>query len=119
MKINFLVLCLMIGFLSTAQQQSNKVVQETEGDLIKVSFFHPNGELAQQGYLKNNKLHGKWVQFSEEGEQLCLANYKMGKREGTWLFWTNGNLTQVDFANNKILNQVSWKSQTGIAQVSQ
>ena len=41
---------------------------------------------------------------------MCLANYKKGKREGTWLFWTDESLTEVEFKNNKILKKVSWEN---------
>ena len=65
--------------------------------------------------LKNNKLHGKWVSYSSEGEKISIANYNKGKRDGTWLFWDQtGGLTQVDFKSNKFLKKVTWQEQTKV-----
>ncbi|MGB2171707.1 MAG: toxin-antitoxin system YwqK family antitoxin [Flavobacteriaceae bacterium] len=110
MKALYLSILLLIGFSSVAQDSTPNAVVTKSDELTKVSLFHPNGELAQEGYLKNNLLHGKWVKYSEEGEKMCLANYKKGKREGTWLFWTDESLTEVEFKNNKILKKVSWEN---------
>ena len=79
-------------------------------------MYHENGQLAQRGYLKNNKLHGKWVKYSEEGDLLCVANYNRGKRNGTWLFGII-DLTEVEFKNNKISQKLTFEAQTKVVSV--
>lgn len=118
MKTYLLTLAMMIGFSTLAQDNALvKTTTEKEGKLVKVNMYHDNGQLAQEGYLKNNKLHGKWVKYSKEGNLLCVANYTRGKRNGTWLFWDNNDLTEVEFKNNKVLQKVTWQSTTKLVSV--
>ena len=119
MKTYFFTLVCMIAFTTNAQDvQTTTPVTVKEGNLTKVSFYHENGQVAQEGYLKNNKLHGKWVKYADNGELLCIANYSRGKRKGTWLFWDNNkNLTEVEFKNNKILQQLTFTSEARVVAV--
>lgn len=108
---------LAVFFLSVgifAQDELSNTVVEKEGNLLKVSMYHDNGQLAQQGFLKNNKLHGKWVRYAQDGSQQCIAFYKKGKREGTWLFWNDDQLTQVEFKENAIVRELTWESSSKI-----
>lgn len=119
MRSFILTFILMLGVTVTAQQNNKtlKTVTVKEGKLTKVNIYHDNGQLAQQGYLKNNKLHGKWVKYSEEGNLLCVAKYNRGKRNGTWLFWDNKDLTEVEFKNNKVLQKLTFQAQTRVVSV--
>ena len=118
MKLSLITLVFLLGINSFAQEIKESKTEKKfvkEGDVVKLTEFYENGKIAQEGYLKNNKLHGKWISYSSEGEKISIANYKKGKREGTWLFWDQtGGLTQVDFKSNKFLRKVSWQEQTKV-----
>ena len=110
MKTTFFSLIALFCFGIHAQNMDvNKTIQN-EGNLQKVTFYHENGQIAQQGYLKNKKLHGKWVQYNEDGTLGMTGNYKRGKREGTWLFSTEESLTEVIFKKNAIQKKMAWKN---------
>ena len=119
MRTFILTLVLMLGVTAMAQENKEtlKTVTVKEGKLTKVNIYHENGQLAQQGYLKNNKLHGKWVKYSENGNLLCVAKYNRGKRNGTWLFWDNKDLTEVEFKNNKVLQKLTFEAQSKVVSI--
>jgi len=48
--------------ITTATYQTEKF-----GDFVQVTYRHPNGEIAQQGYRVNGKPDGVWKQFDTEG----------------------------------------------------
>ena len=110
MRTYILTLVLLFGCTVMAQQDAPKTVVEQEGKLTKVSVYHDNGQLAQEGFLKNNRLHGKWMKYDAEGKLLCVANYTKGERNGTWLFWDNNDLIEVEFKNNAIVQKISWEA---------
>ncbi|MGB1444476.1 MAG: toxin-antitoxin system YwqK family antitoxin [Flavobacteriaceae bacterium] len=113
MRTYILTLVLLFGCSVMAQQDTTvKTVMQKEGKLTKVSMYHENGQLAQEGYLKNNRLHGKWIKYSTDGKLVCVANYTKGERNGTWLFWDNNDLTEVEFKDNKIVQKISWEAST-------
>ena len=113
MKAYILTLVLLFSGSVIAQNETGqKTVMQQEGKLTKVSVFHENGQLAQEGYLKNNLLHGKWIKYSNEGKLVCVGNYIRGKRNGTWLFWDKNDLTEVEFKNNKIIQKLAWEAKT-------
>ena len=79
MKFPFILSILLFGFSSYAQETNELKTEKLfvkEGNVVKVTEYHNNGKIAQEGYLKNNKLHGKWVSYSSEGEKISIANYK-------------------------------------------
>ena len=85
MRTFILTFVLMLGVTAMAQENKEtlKTVTVKEGKLTKVNIYHENGQLAQQGYLKNNKLHGKWVKYSENGNLLCVAKYNIPLKSQT------------------------------------
>ena len=55
MKAYILTLVLLFSGSVIAQNETGQItVMQQEGKLTKVSVFHENGQLAQEGYLKNN-----------------------------------------------------------------
>ncbi|AZQ59519.1 nicotinic acid mononucleotide adenyltransferase [Maribacter sp. MJ134] len=75
---------------------------EKEGDMVKATYFHANGAVAQQGYFLNEKLEGEWTMFNEKGDKIAMGNYVKGAKTGKWLFWEGDALREVNFDNNKI-----------------
>lgn len=54
---------------------------------LQVISFYPGGSVREIGYLKEGKMHGKWVLWNESGARQGVANYQTGKKVGTWQIW--------------------------------
>ena len=83
--------------------------------VVKVEIFHDNGELYQKGYLKNNKLHGRWESYDIDGNLAVIGEFIKGKKTGKWCFWGNKNFTEVNFQNNKVISHFKWENQNVVA----
>ena len=103
-----LIFIALIATLSLSAQQNEAPKFTLEGELTKVITYHENGEIAQTGFLKKNKLHGKWISFSEKGEKIAMGSYLLGKKNGQWFFWKEDNLIEVVYQDNVVLNKVEW-----------
>ncbi len=118
MKLQLFTLAALISFIAYPQndalESTEKKTLVKEGKLEKVTTYHTNGAISQEGYLKENKLHGKWISYSPTGEKIAIANYKKGKKEGTWLHWTNEGLIEVEYSANKPTRKVEWSNATRI-----
>ncbi|MEL6917378.1 MAG: nicotinic acid mononucleotide adenyltransferase, partial [Bacteroidota bacterium] len=77
--------------------QDHKPTFEKEGDMVKATYFHEDGKIAQTGYLLNNKLHGKWKMYNVEGKKIAMGEYAEGKKIGKWFFWQGDALKEVDY----------------------
>lgn len=112
MKVYGLILALL--FSASLYAQENKPIFEKEGDMVKATYYHDNGTVAQQGYFLNEKLHEQWKMFNKEGELIAKGNYYMGKRTGKWFFWNQEGVKEVDYKDNKIVNVVKHNSAESI-----
>lgn len=81
---------------------------EKDGELLKATYFHDNGEVAQTGYFLNGKLHGNWVMFDDNGNKIASGTYENGTKTGKWFFWKMDNLSEVDYAANRIVEVKEW-----------
>ena len=108
------ILIAFIVSLSLSAQEKVSPSFTLEGKLTKVVTYHENGEIAQTGFLKKNKLHGKWASFSETGEKISMGSYVLGKKNGQWFFWKEDNLIEVVFENNVVLDKVEWGNKNKI-----
>lgn len=104
--MRYLLLALALVFSVTLSAQENKPTFVQEGDMVKATYYHDNGNIAQVGYYLNDKLHDQWVMFDEEGKRIAMGRYHMGKRTGKWFFWHQNDLKEVDFEDNKVVNVV-------------
>ncbi len=96
-----LIMALMaFSFGAFAQDIAPKF--EKEGNMVKATYFHANGEVAQQGYFLNQQLEGEWKMFDENGARVAMGNYSNGVKTGTWMFWEGDAVKEVDFNNNRI-----------------
>ena len=100
MKKLLIIAVLAFSFGAFAQEIEPKF--EKEGNKVKATYFHANGEISQQGYFLNEKLEGQWKMFNEEGEKIAMGNYTNGMKTGKWLFWEGDIIKEVDFDNNRI-----------------
>ncbi|UOB15983.1 toxin-antitoxin system YwqK family antitoxin [Abyssalbus ytuae] len=105
---NLILTFAMLFSVALMAQQDNKPTFEKEGDMIKATYFHDNGQIAQTGYILNEKPHGEWIAFNAEGEKTAVAQYEEGKKVGKWFMWADDKLTEIDYEQNKIVNVVNW-----------
>tara|TARA_Y100001935_G_scaffold255119_1_gene266629 strand:+ start:1830 stop:2189 length:360 start_codon:yes stop_codon:yes gene_type:complete len=108
------ILFLAFVFSICTYAQDNKPTFEKVGDMVKATYYHDNGEIAQTGYYKDGKLHGEWEMFDEKGQKVAVGTYDMGKRAGKWLFWEGKMLKEVDFTDNRIASVVQLKDSEGV-----
>lgn len=102
------VLILVLVFSVYMYPQDTEPTLEKAGKMVKATYFHDNGEIAQIGYLMKGKLHGQWLMYDVNGKKIASGKYENGKRTGKWLFWQNEVLKEVDFDDNKIVNVRNW-----------
>ena len=97
MKYIYLTLILFVTTLGYSQ--NNTSVEKA------VCTRYENGDFKETGMLKNNKLDGQWVKYSESGDAIVVGQYKNGIKEGKWLFVNNidGVITEAKFSNNKVV----------------
>lgn len=119
MKKIAIILMMFCVALVAAQNENEEVSlkegnkqYKVKGNLVEVTIYHDNGMVEQHGFFKDKKLHGTWEFFNDKGKKLALANYKQGKKTGKWLFWNNGTLKEVDYANQKIASVNEWTEKT-------
>lgn len=49
--------------------------------------FHLNGQLQHKAVFINTKLYGDWMTYDEEGTLIVSGFYKMGRKDGEWVFF--------------------------------
>lgn len=87
---------------------------EVEGEMVKATYYHENGEIAQIGHFVNEQLQGEWKMYNEEGKKIAMGHYNNGVKTGKWFFWEGQNLNEVDFNENKIAHAVQWNNSEAI-----
>lgn len=84
---------------------------EVVGDLVKSTYFYENGKVSQEGFYKNGKVHGEWISYSENGKRTAVANYNEGVKTGTWFFWNDKSLSEVDYSESRVASVKNWKEE--------
>ncbi len=101
--------------LGMSQAQEVKPLYERDGDIIKVTHFHDNGTIKEQGTYKDKLLDGTWTRYDENGSKTVVAQYKQGKKVGKWLMWTEGGVKEVNYSNNAVASVETRKDDTKLA----
>jgi antitoxin component YwqK of YwqJK toxin-antitoxin module len=112
MKKLILILVMAFSFGAIAQDIEPKF--EKEGNKVKATYFHANGEVSQMGYFMNEKLEGEWQMFNEKGDKIAMGNYSKGAKTGTWMFWEGDTVKEVNFSNNRIAGVTSSKNTSSV-----
>jgi len=97
--------------------QDNKAKHEVVDQMVKSTFYHDNGQVQQEGFYKDGKVHGQWVSYDESGNKVAMGQYKDGMKIGKWFFWTGADLTEVDYSDSRIAQVKKW-SQGAVVQVN-
>lgn len=110
MKKYMIIGAVLISSMIFAQAKQPKL--EIVGKQVKATYFYDNGQVQQQGFLKDGKLEGKWVAFDTKGNKKSIGEYKNGKKTGSWFFWNDVILSEVDYSNNQITFVKNWKQES-------
>ncbi len=108
MKIFVIMLALV--FSTPLLAQENEPTYEKSGDMVKATYYHDNGQVAQVGYYLDGKLHDMWKMYNDEGKKIAMGQYHKGHRTGKWFFWNPEGLKEVDFVKNKVVNVVNYNN---------
>lgn len=106
MKKVLILSILMISSFLFAQNIEPKY--EIVGQMVKATHYYDNGQIREQGYYLEGKLHGKWVSYDTAGVKQSIGEYNKGEKVGKWFFWNNNSLSEVDFNNSKIADVKKW-----------
>ena len=112
MKKIVVLLALVFGFATAqAQEEVKKNTYIQNGDLIEATLYFDSGEISQIGfYTKEGKLTGDWISYNREGTKTAEAHYSNGAKVGTWFFWNDKTLTEVDYKDSRIASVNTWKN---------
>lgn len=108
MKIIMTLLAFGMTLMISAQNANPMV--EKDGDLLKATYFHDNGEIAQVGHFMDGKLHGEWIMYDNSGKKIAIGQYDLGEKTGKWFFWDEEGLKEVDYRDNQIASVVKWNN---------
>ena len=109
MRYIILTFALLLSVVTVAQQEI-KPKYEVEGDMVKATYYHDNGVIAQTGYYLNGKLQGQWSAYDREGNKIAIGTYEQGEKVGKWFFWNARELNEVDYEDSRIAGVTRWKN---------
>lgn len=111
MKKIIIVATLFLVAFAVQAQEKVKDTYVKEGNLVKATLHHDNGSVAQIGFFtKDGELTGQWVSFDRSGTKTAEAHYDRGAKIGTWFFWTEDKLTEVDYTDSKVASVNVWEN---------
>ncbi len=84
---------------------------EIQGNLVKATYFYDNGQIKQEGFYKDGKVHGKWISFAETGAKVSLGEFNNGEKSGKWFFWNQNTLSEVDYNNSRVAEVKKWSNE--------
>nr|WP_299382526.1 nicotinic acid mononucleotide adenyltransferase [Allomuricauda sp.] len=99
---------LAVMFSVSMYPQDTEPTFEKVGKVVKATYFHENGNIAQTGYFLGDKLHGQWFMYDVDGKKIASGKYVDGMKSGKWFFWEGEVLKEVDFVANRMVNVKNW-----------
>lgn len=106
MKKIFIATLLVFSGIFYAQEVKPKY--EVVDKMVKATYYHDNGQIQQEGFYLDGKLHGKWTSYTEAGAKQTMGEYESGAKVGKWFFWSGDSLSEVDFSKSKIKSVKKW-----------
>lgn len=107
-------IALIFSVAMFAQGVEKQPKLEIENGLVKATYFHDNGSVAQTGTYLDGKLHGEWKSYDAQGNKLAIATYDKGEKTGNWFFWDGESLKEVRYQNNTIASVKTWDQKNTI-----
>ena len=102
------ILLLVMVFSVCMYSQGTEPTLEKVGKMVKATYFHENGNIAQTGYMLKGKLHGQWFMYTDNGKKIASGKYDDGKRAGKRCFWEGEIVKEVDYLDNRIVGVKNW-----------
>ncbi|WP_130733306.1 toxin-antitoxin system YwqK family antitoxin [Flavobacterium sp. J27] len=84
---------------------------EVVNQMVKATYFYDNGQVKQEGFYLDGKLHGRWVSYNQDGSKQAMGEYDKGNKTGKWFFWNDTALNEVDFADSRIAEVKKWSKE--------
>lgn len=109
MKKIVIAAVLLVSGMMVAQEVKPKY--EVVDQMVKATYFYDNGQVKQEGFYLDGKLHGKWVSYNQDGSKQAMGEYTKGDKTGKWFFWNDTALNEVDFANSRIAEVKKWSKE--------
>ncbi|MFD2892395.1 toxin-antitoxin system YwqK family antitoxin [Flavobacterium chuncheonense] len=97
---------LLVSSMMFAQEVKPKY--EVVDNMVKATYYYDNGQVSQEGFYLDGKLHGKWVSYTENGTKQAIGEYNHGNKVGKWFFWNENSLNEVDFRDSRIAEVKKW-----------
>ncbi|SHI93866.1 toxin-antitoxin system YwqK family antitoxin [Flavobacterium haoranii] len=107
-KVMIVAVLLVSGVMFAQVEPKFEVVDQ----MVKATYYHDNGQIKEQGFYLDGKLHGKWSSFNEDGTKLTMGEYSNGMKTGKWFFWNENSLSEVDYSNSRIADVKKWSRET-------
>lgn len=102
--------------MTSFSQQKRDLELSENAKVIEVIYYHDNGVISQTGtYTLDGKLQGEWFSYDTEGNKTVAANYDNGKKVGTWFYWNDDILKEVDYHQNAIAKVTQWNGKSSVA----
>lgn len=114
MKKILFICALFVSIIATAQD-TKPTTEKLDNGLTKVTYYHANGAVAQEGTFLDKQRHGEWISYNEKGEKTAKAAYANNVKTGKWFFWSGEKLTEVDYNNNAIAKVNTWVNTSAVA----
>ncbi|MBD3724960.1 MAG: membrane-binding protein [Flavobacteriaceae bacterium] len=110
MKKVMIVAVMLVSGVMFSQEVEPKF--EVVDQMVKATYYHDNGQIKEQGFYLDGKLHGKWVSYNEDGTKSTIGEYDKGRKVGKWFFWNENSLNEVDYLNSRIADVKKWSRET-------
>ena len=73
-----------------------------------VTTYHPNGQKESEGSLRDNKEHGLWTWWYENGQKWREIHYKDGSMVLETHWRENGQKSEGKYKNGKLVLETHW-----------
>lgn len=94
-----------LGWVATANAGGSRAsrVEDLGKGLQKVTWYHDNGQVAEQGFYLDGKKHGIWANYSELGKLYSTVTWNKDKKDGDCaIMHENGKVKyQIIYSENK------------------
>ncbi len=88
-RIVFFIVVLFCSEIIIAQEDTASVLKEYK------RFYYPNGKVASEGFLKNNKPVGLWKSYYVTGVKKSEGIWRNNQLDSTWIFFNQlGDTTE-------------------------
>lgn len=103
----FIIGAVLMSAMAVSAHNEPKL--EAVNGMVKATYYHDNGNIAQQGFFKDGKASGQWVAYDAAGNKKSIGQYSNGEKAGKWFFWNNDSLSEVDYTNSRVAAVKNWK----------